>query len=278
ITGVVLAKLDGDARGGAALSVRHVTGQPILFASTGEKLDDFDVFHPDRLAGRILGMGDQLTLIEKAETAFEDEQKERMTAKLLGGEQFTLDDFLEQLLAVRKMGPIANILGMMPGMSQMKDQIAEVDDAHLDKVAAIIRSMTPAERTNPKIINGSRRARIATGSGHTVMDVNQLLNRFADAQKMLKQVGGMMGMPGAGRRKGTKSPKNKRKQKKGGAARTRTPGGRPSAIPQLPPGIDPTAAPGDGFAPPKLDFGKLARRSDGDSGKLGRRTDGDTGG
>lgn len=265
ITGVVLAKLDGDARGGAALSVRQVTGAPILFASTGEKLDDFDVFYPDRLAGRILGMGDQLTLIEKAETAFEEDQKQRMTAKLLGGEQFTLDDFLEQLLAVRKMGPIANILGMMPGAAQMKDQLAEVDDAHVDKVTAIIRSMTPAERTNPKIINGSRRVRIAAGSGHTVMDVNQLLNRFADAQKMLKQVGGMMGLPG-GRRKATKSPKNKRKQKKGaGGARTRTAGGgRPEAVPQRPSAVDPAAAPD--FLPPKLDFGKLARRSDGPDG------------
>jgi signal recognition particle subunit SRP54 len=265
ISGVVLAKLDGDARGGAALSVRQVTGAPILFASTGEKLDDFDVFHPDRLAGRILGMGDQLTLIEKAESAFEEDQKQRMTAKLLGGEQFTLDDFLEQLLAVRKMGPIANILGMMPGMAQMKDQIAEVDDAHLDKVTAIIRSMTPAERTNPKIINGSRRARIAAGSGHTVMDVNQLLARFADAQKMLKQVGGMMGLPGAGRRKATKSPKNKRKGKKGGA-RTRTPaGGLPAARPgRLPPGLDPTGIPDAGFTPPKLDFGKLTSRRDQD--------------
>jgi signal recognition particle subunit SRP54 len=275
ITGVVLAKLDGDARGGAALSVRHVTGQPILFASTGEKLEDFDIFYPDRLAGRILGMGDQLTLIEKAEEAFEDEQKERMTAKLLGGEQFTLDDFLEQLLAVRKMGPIANILGMVPGMSQMKDQLSEVDDAHLDKVTAIIRSMTPAERTNPKIINGSRRARIATGSGNTVMDVNQLLNRFTDAQKMLKQVGGMMGLPGGGR-KATKSPKNKRKSKgkKGGGSRPRNPGGGmprlPGGMPQLPPGVDPNALPGDGFTPPKLDFGKLASRSDKPSKKFGK--------
>jgi signal recognition particle subunit SRP54 len=273
ITGVALAKLDGDARGGAALSVRQVTGSPILFASIGEKLDDFDLFHPDRLAGRILGMGDQLTLIEKAETAFEEEQKQRMTAKLLGGEQFTLDDFLEQLLAVRKMGPIANILGMMPGMAQMRDQLAEVDDAHLDKVAAIIRSMTSAERVNPKIINGSRRVRIAAGSGHTVMDVNQLLNRFADAQKMLKQVGGMMGLPGSARRKATKSPKHKRKQGKGArGARTRTPGGglpadRPGGPPQLPPGLDPAAVPDD-FLPPKLDFGKLARRGDG-SGDAG---------
>ncbi|HEX8344040.1 MAG TPA: signal recognition particle protein, partial [Actinoplanes sp.] len=149
ITGVVLSKLDGDARGGAALSVRHVTGEPILFASTGEKLEDFDVFHPDRMASRILGMGDVLTLIEQAEQAFDEDQKEKMTSKLLGGEQFTLEDFLDQLIAVRRMGPIANILGMMPGMGQMKDQLAELDDSHFDRVTAIIRSMTPAERTNP---------------------------------------------------------------------------------------------------------------------------------
>jgi signal recognition particle subunit SRP54 len=262
ITGVVLAKLDGDARGGAALSVRHVTGQPILFASTGEKLEDFDVFHPDRLAGRILGMGDTLTLIERAEEAFEEEQKQRMTAKLLGGERFTLDDFLEQLLAIKKMGPIANILGMVPGMAQMKDQLAEVDDAHLDKVTAIIRSMTPGERANPKIINGSRRARIAAGSGRSVMDVNQLLNRFTDAQKMLKQMGGVMGLPGG--RKATKSPKNKRKGKgkKGGGSRPRTPrlpgGIDPAALD--PTKLDPTALPGgDDFTPPKLDFNKFRR-------------------
>ena len=150
ITGVVLSKLDGDARGGAALSVRQVTGQPILFASTGEKLEDFDVFHPERMASRILGMGDVLTLIEQAERAFDDDQKERMAAKLMGGEQFTLEDFLEQMIAVRRMGPIANVLGMMPGMGQMKDQLAEVDDKHFDRVTAIIRSMTPGERDEPE--------------------------------------------------------------------------------------------------------------------------------
>jgi signal recognition particle subunit SRP54 len=264
ITGVVLSKLDGDARGGAALSVRHVTGEPILFASTGEKLEDFDVFHPDRMASRILGMGDVLTLIEQAEQAFDEDQKEKMTAKMLGGEQFTLEDFLDQLIAVRRMGPIANILGMMPGMGQMKDQLAELDDSHFDRVAAIIRSMTPGERTNPKIINGSRRVRIANGSGVTVMDVNQLLNRFTDAQKMMKQMGGMMGLPGAGRRKATKSPKNKRKGTKGGN-RPRgagMPGGFPGGMPQLPPGLDPNALGGaqglpPGFKLPKLDFNKL---------------------
>jgi len=276
ITGVVLSKLDGDARGGAALSVRQVTGEPILFASTGEKLSDFDVFHPDRMASRILGMGDVLTLIEQAEQAFDADQKEKMTAKLMGGEQFTLEDFLDQLIAVRRMGPIANVLAMMPGMGQMKDQLAEVDDKHFDKVTAIIRSMTPGERTNPKIINGSRRARIANGSGVTVMDVNQLLNRFAEAQKMMKQMGGMMGLPGGGRRKATKSPKNKRKGNKGGnrggGARQRggggVPAGFPGGMPQLPPGLDPNAlGGGDGLPPgfklPKIDFNKLNKREKG---------------
>ncbi|MER7169068.1 signal recognition particle protein [Micromonospora sp. NPDC000207] len=268
ITGVVLSKLDGDARGGAALSVREVTGQPILFASTGEKPEDFDVFHPDRMASRILGMGDVLTLIEQAEAAFDTDQKEKMTAKLMGGEQFTLDDFLDQLIAVRRMGPIANVLAMMPGMGQMKDQLAEVDDKHFDRVTAIIRSMTPAERSNPKIINGSRRARIAGGSGVTVMDVNQLLNRFADAQKMMKQMGGMMGLPGGGRRKATKSPKNKRKGTKGGnrpraGAQGGLPGGFPGGMPQLPPGMNPNDLTGQGLPPgfklPKIDFNKLGK-------------------
>jgi signal recognition particle subunit SRP54 len=196
-----------------------------------------------------------------------------MAAKLMGGEQFTLEDFLDQLIAVRRMGPIANVLAMMPGMGQMKDQLAEVDDKHFDKVAAIIRSMTPGERTNPKIINGSRRARIATGSGVTVMDVNQLLNRFAEAQKMMKQMGGMMGLPGS-RRKATKSPKNKRKGTKGGG-RPRSGagmpgggfpgGGFPGGMPQLPPGLDPNALSGGqglppGFKLPKLDFNKLTKR------------------
>ncbi|MEV6848399.1 signal recognition particle protein [Actinoplanes sp. NPDC051411] len=274
ISGVVLSKLDGDARGGAALSVRHVTGEPILFASTGEKLEDFDLFHPDRMASRILGMGDVLTLIEQAEQAFDEDQKEKMTGKLLAGEQFTLEDFLDQLIAVRRMGPIANILGMMPGMGQMKDQLAELDDSHFDRITAIIRSMTPQERTNPKIINGSRRVRIANGSGVTVMDVNQLLNRFVDAQKMMKQMSGMMGLPG-GRRKATKSPKNKRKGGKGGSSRPRAgglPAGFPGGMPQLPPGMDPGAlgggAPGlpPGFKLPNLDFSKLnkPKRNDGD--------------
>jgi signal recognition particle subunit SRP54 len=266
LTGVVLSKLDGDARGGAALSVRYVTGQPILFASTGEKLEDFDVFHPERMASRILGMGDVITLIERVDTAFDETQKQQMTDKLMEGNSFTLEDFLQQMTALRKMGPLANIIGMLPGVGQMKDQLAELDDKHFDKVTAIIRSMTPGERENPKILNGSRRARIARGSGVTVMDVNQLVNRFTEAQKMMKQMGGMMGLPT--RRKATKSPKNKRKGTKGGGARPRAgggfPGGMPGGLPGLPPGLDPGAMdPNAGFKAPKLDFGKLTRRKDG---------------
>jgi signal recognition particle subunit SRP54 len=271
-TGVVLTKLDGDARGGAALSVRHVTGQPIMFASTGEKLADFDVFHPDRMASRILGMGDVLTLIEQAQTVFDEDQQQRMTDKLIGGGgDFTLEDFLEQMLSVKKMGPIANVLGMLPGAGQMKEQLAQIDDKHLDRVAAIIRSMTPAERDDPKIINGSRRLRIASGSGVTVSDVNQLVDRFFEARKMMKQMGGMMGMPGM-RRKATKSPKNKRKGKKGGGrpAQPRMPlgGGFPGGLPGggAPGGGLPGGLPGGGLPPgfsmPNIDFGKLRKPKD----------------
>ena len=194
-SGVVLTKLDGDARGGAALSVREVTGQPIMFASNGEKLEEFDVFHPDRMASRILGMGDMLTLIEQAQKHFDEDEAEEMAAKLAAGNQFTLEDFLDQLQAIRKMGPIGNLLGMLPGMGQMKDALAQVDDRDLDRTAAIIRSMTPAERENPKMINGSRRLRIAKGSGVQVNDVNQLVDRFFEARKMMSQMGGM-GLPG----------------------------------------------------------------------------------
>lgn len=205
-TGVVLTKLDGDARGGAALSVREVTGQPILFASNGEKQDEFDVFHPDRMASRILGMGDVLTLIEQAEQAFEKDKAEAAAAKLADGE-LTLEDFLEQMMAVRKMGPLANVLGMLPGANQMKDQIADLDERHLDRVQAIIRGMTPAERADPKMINGSRRLRIANGSGVGVSDVNQLVERFFEARKVMKNMAGQFGLGGGGR-------KNKRQQVK----------------------------------------------------------------
>ena len=188
----MLTKLDGDARGGAALSVREVTGQPIMFASNGEKLEDFDVFHPDRMASRILGMGDMLTLIEQAQKHFDEDEAEAMAAKLAAGNEFTLEDFLDQLQAIRRMGPIGNLLGMMPGMGQMKDAISQIDDKDLDRTAAIIRGMTPAERANPKMINGSRRLRIANGSGVKVSEVNQLVDRFFEARKMMGQMGGMI--------------------------------------------------------------------------------------
>jgi signal recognition particle subunit SRP54 len=207
---VVLTKLDGDARGGAALSIVTVTGRPIMYASVGEKLDEFETFHPDRMASRILDMGDVLTLIEQAEKAFDAEQAERMAAKVSKGEDFTLDDFLEQMQAVKKMGSLGKILGMLPGMGEMKAQLDQVDDRELDRVAAIIQSMTPDERHDPKILNGSRRTRIAKGSGSTVSDVNGLVERFTQAQKMMKQMGkgggmpGMPGMPGFGSSKKAK--------------------------------------------------------------------------
>jgi len=238
-TGVVLTKLDGDARGGAALSVRYVTGQPIMFASTGEKLADFDVFHPERMASRILGMGDVLTLIEQAQTVFDADQAERAAAKLATGTDFTLEDFLEQMLAVRRMGPIGNLLGMLPGMGQMKDAISQIDDRDLDRVAAIIRGMTPAEREQPKIINGSRRLRIANGSGVSVAEVNSLVDRFFEAQKMMRTMAGGMGLPGA-RRKATKSPKSGRKGKKG---RSRPTGPR-APLGGLPAGLADAGGPG----------------------------------
>jgi signal recognition particle subunit SRP54 len=200
IDGVIMSKLDGDARGGAALSVKEVIGRPIAFASTGEKLDAFEQFHPDRMAGRILGMGDVLTLIEQAERAFEREQAEQAAAKLMEGE-FTLDDFLDQMQQLKKMGPLGNLLGMMPGMpKELKS--TKISDDDLKPVEAIIRSMTPEERRRPEIINGSRRTRIATGSGTTVGDVNRLVKQFGEMQKMMKRFGAMPGIGKKGKKKG----------------------------------------------------------------------------
>ncbi len=233
-TGVVLTKLDGDARGGAALSVREVTGQPIMFASSGEKLEDFDVFHPDRMASRILGMGDVLSLIEQAEQHWDQQQAEEAAAKITQGE-LTLEDFLEQMLMIRKMGPIGNILGMLPGAGQMKDVLAQVDDKQLDRVQAIIRGMTPAERENPKIINASRRLRIANGSGVTVSEVNQLVDRFFEARKMMAQMSGRMGFGPAGRKN---ARKGKGKGKKGkGRGRGPTPPKMRGGFPGMPGGM-----------------------------------------
>ncbi|MFD7496825.1 signal recognition particle protein [Streptomyces sp. NPDC059832] len=199
--GVVLSKLDGDARGGAALSIAHVTGKQIMFASNGEKLEDFDAFHPDRMASRILDMGDLLTLIEQAEKTFSQEEAAKMASKLASskGKDFTLDDFLAQMEQVRKMGSISKLLGMLPGMGQIKDQINNIDERDVDRTAAIIKSMTPKERAEPTIINGSRRARIAKGSGVEVSAVKNLVERFFDARKMMSKMaqgGGMPGMPG----------------------------------------------------------------------------------
>ncbi|HEX3609730.1 MAG TPA: signal recognition particle protein [Solirubrobacterales bacterium] len=186
--GVVMTKLDGDARGGAALSVKAVTGKPILFASTGEKLEAFDRFHPDRMASRILGMGDVLSLIEKAEQQIDEQQALDLEQKLKSN-QFTLEDFLQQLKQVRKMGPISGLLGMLPGMGAMKQlRNAEVDESELDRVEAIILSMTPEERANPGLIKGSRRKRIANGSGTKVQHVNQLVKQFDQMRKMMRQM------------------------------------------------------------------------------------------
>jgi signal recognition particle subunit SRP54 len=222
--GVVLTKLDGDARGGAALSVAQVTGRQVMFASSGEKLTDFDVFHPDRMASRILGMGDMLTLIEQAEKTFDAEQAEKAAAKLQGkGGDFTLDDFLQQMQAVRKMGSLSKIFGMLPGMGQFKDQIENIDERDIDRIAAIIQSMTPAERDHPKIIDGSRRSRIARGSGVAVSEVNNLVDRFFEARKMMMSMakgGGMPGMPGMPGAPGMgKRGKGKQAPKKGKAKR-----------------------------------------------------------
>src|SRR5215204_2882490 len=197
ISAVILSKLDGDARGGAALSVKEVIGRPIAFASTGEKLDAFEQFHPDRMAGRILGMGDVLTLIEQAEQAFEKDQAEEAASKLMEG-AFTLDDFLEQMQQLKKMGPLGNLLGMMPGMpKELKG--AEIGDDDLKPVEAIIRSMTLEERAQPQLINGSRRTRIANGSGTSPSDVNRLVKQFGEMQKMMKRFG-MMGLGGKGKK------------------------------------------------------------------------------
>ncbi|MDQ1396473.1 MAG: signal recognition particle subunit [Acidimicrobiaceae bacterium] len=200
LDGVILTKLDGDARGGAALSVKEVIGKPIAFASVGEKLADFETFHPDRMASRILGMGDVLTLIEKAEQEYDQDVAAKAAAKLQDG-QFTLEDFLEQMQQVKKMGPLQGIVGMLPGVpKELKN--ANIDDREIARVEAIIRSMTPGERRDPDSINGSRRLRIANGSGATTSEVNLLLKQFKEVQKMMKGFGRIPGM--GGKKKGKK--------------------------------------------------------------------------
>ncbi|RFA22015.1 signal recognition particle protein [Subtercola boreus] len=230
-TGVVLTKLDGDARGGAALSVASVTGRPIIFASTGESLDDFEPFHPDRMASRILDLGDILTLIEQAQGAFDEEEAAKVAEKFRT-DSFTLDDFLGQMQQLRGAGSLKKMIGMLPGAGAMKEQLNNFDEREIVRTEAIIQSMTKAERTNPKLLNGSRRVRIARGSGMTVTDVNQLVQRFEQASKMMKtvakggvpQIPGMGPMPGAafGGGRGRQQPPKKKGSKSGNPAKRAT--------------------------------------------------------
>ncbi len=209
LDGVIITKIDGDARGGAALSVKEVVGRPIVFASTGEKQADFDLFHPDRMADRILGMGDVLSLIEKAEATLDQAEAERAMSRLQEG-SFTLEDFLDQMQQLKKMGPLSGLVGMIPGLPK-EVRNAEVDDDAMKPIEAIIHSMTPEERRNPGIINGSRRSRIAAGSGTTTTEVNSLLDRFKQMQSMMK---GMANLPGMGRRMSKAAGKAGRKSSK----------------------------------------------------------------
>jgi signal recognition particle subunit SRP54 len=224
--GVVLTKLDGDARGGAALSIAALTGRPIMFASTGEKLTDFEIFYPERMASRILGMGDVATLAEQAKKAFDGDSAKKLEDKFIAGEDFTLDDFLEQIEAMSKMGSMGKLLAMLPGAGQMKKQIENFDESEITRTKAIVQSMTPLERRDLKVLNGSRRARIALGSGRKVSDVNALVDKFTAAQKMMKQMrnGGAPagmglppGMPGLPPRQA--APIQKKKSKSGNPAK-----------------------------------------------------------
>lgn len=224
ITGVVLTKLDGDARGGAALSVASITGKPIIFASNGEAIDAFEPFYPDRMASRILDMGDVLTLIEQTQKQF-DEAEAKALAEKIAKEAFTLEDFLDQMQQLRKMGSLKSMLAMMPGAGQMRAQLDNFDEREIDRTEAIIRSMTPLERNQPKVLNGSRRARIARGSGTTVTEVNSLVNRFEQAAKMMKtmarggtpQIPGMPNVPGMRSGSVFGGGKSKSKDKKKGS-------------------------------------------------------------
>jgi signal recognition particle subunit SRP54 len=237
LDGVILTKLDGDARGGAALSVKEVVGKSIAFASTGEKIEDFELFHPDRLAERILGMGDIRTLIEKAEEAYEKDQAEAAAAKLIDG-QFTLDDFLEQMQQIRKMGPLKGLIGMMPGIpKELKD--VQLEDKQVNRVEAIIRSMTMDERARPEIIDGSRRTRIARGSGTDAQEVTTLITNFIEMRRMMKQFGGA----------GTKKHKNKGKGPKGkGGGRVTAKG--PAKVPKVDLSLPGLGGPGGGLGGP----------------------------
>jgi signal recognition particle subunit SRP54 len=248
-TGVVLSKLDGDARGGAALSVASVTGRPILFASTGEGLDDFEPFYPDRMASRILDLGDILTLIETAQKNF-DEEESRKVAEKFATDTFTLEDFLAQMQQLKNMGSIKNMLGMLPGAKGMRQQLENFDESEITRTEAIIQSMTLQERRVPKLLNGSRRVRIARGSGTTVTEVNALVNRFEQAAKMMKTVakGGMPQVPGMGPIPGAKFGGAKQLQQKKKGSKSGNPAKRAAENAALAAGVPAAAgASGSGF-------------------------------
>ncbi len=233
--GVVLTKMDGDARGGAALSIAHLTKRPIMFVSTGEKLSDFDIFYPERMASRILGMGDVATLAEQAKKALDSDSAAKLESKFARGEDFTLEDFLEQLQAMSKMGSMSKMLGMLPGGAAMKKQIANLDDGEIVRTQAIVQSMTPLERRDPKVLNGSRRIRIAKGAGRAVSEVNSLVERFGQAQKMM---------------------------------RTMRNGGTPAG---MPPGLPPGLPPGMGMGAGAPKSGKLIQKKKSKSGNPAKR-------
>ncbi|WP_166865733.1 MULTISPECIES: signal recognition particle protein [unclassified Salinibacterium] len=253
-TGVVLTKLDGDARGGAALSIASVTGRPIIFASTGEGLDDFEPFHPDRMANRILDLGDILTLIEQAQSAFDEEEAMKVAEKFRT-DTFTLDDFLGQMQQLKKMGSLKGMMGMLPGARGMKEQLENFDERELTRTEAIIQAMTPAERQNTKLLNGSRRLRIAKGSGVTVTDVNQLVQRFEQAAKMMKTVarGGMPNIPGMGPMPGAHGGKKAAQKAKGKKSGSRS--GNPAKRAAENAAIEQGVAPGGSAAPAGSGFG-----------------------
>ena len=247
-TGVVLTKLDGDARGGAALSVASVTGRPIMFASTGEGLDDFEPFYPDRMASRILDLGDILTLIEQAQKTF-DEDEAMKVAEKFATDTFTLEDFLAQMQQLKNMGSIKGMLGMLPGAKGMREQLDNFDEREITRTEAIIQSMTPTERRQPKLLNGSRRLRIAKGSGMTVTEVNSLVNRFEQAAKMMKTVakGGVPQIPGMGPVPGAGFGGGKQKQQKKKGSKSGNPAKRAAEDAALAAGAKPTVAAGSGF-------------------------------
>jgi signal recognition particle subunit SRP54 len=272
-TAVVLTKLDGDARGGAALSVASVTGRPIIFASTGEGLDDFEPFHPDRMASRILDLGDILTLIEQAQKTF-DEEEARKTAEKFATDSFTLEDFLGQMQQLKNMGSIKNMLGMLPGAKGMRQQLENFDESEITRTEAIIQSMTLQERRQPKVLNGSRRVRIAKGSGTTVTEVNALVNRFEQAAKMMKtvakggvpQVPGMGPIPGAGFGGGRKQVQQKKGSRSGNPAKRAAEnaalasGAKPSgAAAGSGFGLGPSSASGTGKGPSEEELASLQK-------------------